>query len=167
MGISVLRCDDRLIHGQCIVKVLNDFHIDRILLIDEFTASNPVINSVYKMAVPPNVALLILDPDASYDEISKAIHDKLNTLILVKAPEVALKIFKNSEGLKKEFNIGPMSNRRGTIKATYFSNLLKEEIESIEKIEALGVRVYFQQVPDEKAIEWSSIREKMLTNIKQ
>ena len=30
MGITVLRCDDRLIHGQCIVKVLNDYKIDYI-----------------------------------------------------------------------------------------------------------------------------------------
>lgn len=41
MGITVLRCDDRLIHGQCIVKVLNDYKIDYIILVDAFTASNP------------------------------------------------------------------------------------------------------------------------------
>ena len=34
MGITVLRCDDRLIHGQCIVKVLNDYKIDYIILVD-------------------------------------------------------------------------------------------------------------------------------------
>ena len=52
MGITVLRCDDRLIHGQCIVKVLNDYKIDYIILVDAFTASNPVMSNIYKMSVP-------------------------------------------------------------------------------------------------------------------
>ena len=44
MGITVLRCDDRLIHGQCIVKVLNDYKIDYIILVDAFTASLSLIH---------------------------------------------------------------------------------------------------------------------------
>lgn len=55
-----------------------------------------------------------------------------------------------------------MSSRKGTAKATYFSNLLKEEAEAIEGLYQLGVRVYFQQVTDQKEIEWSSIRDKVL-----
>ena len=109
MGITVLRCDDRLIHGQCIVKVLNDYKIDYIILVDAFTASNPVMSNIYKMSVPPNVQAL---------------------------------------------NIGPMSNRKGTKKATYFSYLLDSEAAACEELHAMGIRVYFQQVPGEKEMEW-------------
>ncbi|SCL87655.1 PTS system mannose/fructose/N-acetylgalactosamine-transporter subunit IIB [Sporanaerobacter sp. PP17-6a] len=162
MSISIFRCDDRLIHGQCIVRVLNDFHIKRILLVDEFTATNPVIKSVYQMAVPPTVKVEVLRSSDSYEKIKEAINNELNNLILIKNPKVAFEIFKNVNGLKKELNIGPMSSRKGTAKATYFSNLLKEEAEAIEGLYQLGVRVYFQQVTDQKEIEWSSIRDKVL-----
>ncbi|SHH45514.1 PTS system mannose/fructose/N-acetylgalactosamine-transporter subunit IIB [Sporanaerobacter acetigenes] len=166
MSISIFRCDDRLIHGQCIVRVLNDFHVKKILLVDEFTATNPVIKSVYQMAVPPSVKVEVLKPSESYEKIKEAIGNEVSNLILIKDPKVAFEIFKNVDGLKKELNIGPMSSRKNTIKATYFSNLLKEEAEAIEGLHQMGVRVYFQQVTDQKEIEWSSIRDKVLEAIK-
>lgn len=101
MSISIFRCDDRLIHGQCIVRVLNDFHIKRILLVDEFTATNPVIKSVYQMAVPPTVKVEVLRSSDSYEKIKEAINNELNNLILIKNPKVAFEIFKNVNGLKK------------------------------------------------------------------
>jgi len=165
--ISIFRCDDRLIHGQCIVKVISDYHVKKILLVDKFTAENPVIKSVYRMAVPPNVKVEILTPDDAWEKIEQAKAGDVNTLILVKDPKVALDIFKNVQGLKKELNIGPMSSRRGTIKVTFFSNLLKEEVLSVEELDKLGVRVYFQQVSDEKAVEWGVVKDKILSSIQK
>ncbi len=55
-----------------------------------------------------------------------------------------------------------MSNRKGTVKATYFANLLKEEVDAIETLHNDGIRVYFQQVTDQKAVEWETIREKVV-----
>jgi len=36
--IKLVRCDDRMIHGQCIVRVIGDFQIERIIGVDNFTA---------------------------------------------------------------------------------------------------------------------------------
>lgn len=162
MSVSIFRCDDRLIHGQCIVRALNDFHIKKILLVDEFTATNPVIKSVYQMAVPPSVKIEVLRLSEAYEKIENAANDEISNLILIKDPRVAFEIFKKVDGLKRELNIGPMSNRKNTVKATYFSNLLKEEADAIEGLHQMGVRVYFQQVTDQKEIEWGSIRDKVL-----
>lgn len=62
MSIVLLRCDDRLIHGQCIVRVLNDYKVDQIILVDAFTAANPIMENVYKMSVPSTVKLSLVDP---------------------------------------------------------------------------------------------------------
>ncbi|SKC35705.1 PTS system mannose/fructose/N-acetylgalactosamine-transporter subunit IIB [Maledivibacter halophilus] len=166
MSINIFRCDDRLIHGQCIVKVLNDFHVKRILLVDKFTASNPVIKSVYQMAVPPSVKVEIYSPNEALDKIKEAIGNDESTLLLIKEPKVAVEIFNDVENLKKELNIGPMSNRKQTVKATYFSNLLKEEALAIKELQDMGVRIYFQQTTDQKAIEWNSISKKVLSSFK-
>ena len=34
MSVVLFRCDDRLIHGQCIVRVINDGKINKIILVD-------------------------------------------------------------------------------------------------------------------------------------
>ena len=84
MGITVLRCDDRLIHGQCIVKVLNDYKIDYIILVDAFTASNPVMSNIYKMSVPPNVHLDVASAQSAIALIEQAEKSSERTLVLVK-----------------------------------------------------------------------------------
>lgn len=112
MGITVLRCDDRLIHGQCIVKVLNDYKIDYIILVDAFTASNPVMSNIYKMSVPPNVHLDVASAQSAIALIEQAEESSERTLVLVKDPIIALKLQKNCTVLPKALNIGPMSNRK-------------------------------------------------------
>lgn len=158
MGIRILRCDDRLIHGQCIVKVLNDYKVEHIILVDAFTASNPVMCNIYKMSVPPSVHLDVYDAKGAVSAIEEAAAAAETTLVLVKDPIIAIELQQNTDKLPKELNIGPMSNRNDTKKKTYFSFLLEKECEACEKLMELGVRVYFQQVPGEKEIEWDEVK---------
>lgn len=158
MGITVLRCDDRLIHGQCIVKVLNDYKIDYIILVDAFTASNAVMCNIYKMSVPPSVHLDVFSPEGAISAIEKAADSEENTLVLVKDPIIALQLLKGSDHLPRQLNIGPMSNRNDAKKATYFSYLLEREYAACDELEAMGVRVYFQQVPGEKELEYAEVK---------
>ena len=135
MSIVLLRCDDRLIHGQCIVRVLNDYKVDQIILVDAFTAANPIMEIVYKMSVPSAVKLSLVDP------------------------VVVLDLQKRTDSLPKSLDIGPMSNRAGTRKVTYFSFLLQAEEQACEGLSDFGVRVFFQQVPGEKEVEWSEVKQ--------
>ncbi len=160
--ICLIRCDDRLIHGQCIFRVLNDYKVRRILLIDDMTASNPTLRNIYVLAAPPGVKTEVLTTQGAVEKITGAIKDDVSTLILFKHPGVALELYSGIDDLKKELNIGPMSNRSGTKKVTMFSHLTSEEIRDLEKLHEFGVRVYFQQVNDEKATEWKDVRKELL-----
>ena len=119
--IDLLRCDDRLIHGQCIVRVINDGNIGRIILVDDFTAGTPVMVNIYKMAVPPTVKIDIVSTADGAAVIEQYAEEKESVLVLVKDPCVALKLLKATDKLPKELNIGPMSNRNNTKKATFYS----------------------------------------------
>ena len=158
MGITLLRCDDRLIHGQCIVKVLNDCSIDHIILVDDFTSTNPVLKNIYKMAVPPNVVIDVLTAGEAPAYIEAAADDPKKTLVLVKDPCVALVLQQQTSKLPKQLNIGPMSNRNDTKKATFFAFLLKKERAACDDLESMGIHVFFQQVPGEKEIAWNDIK---------
>ena len=59
--IKLIRCDDRLIHGQVIVRVISSFDINKIVIVDDFTASNEVLKSVFALATPPPVSYTHLD----------------------------------------------------------------------------------------------------------
>lgn len=161
MGIILLRCDDRLIHGQCIVKVLNDYKLQHIILVDAFTASNPVMSNIYKMAVPDSIGIDVADPVSAVEKIVEYAGREEVTMVLVKDPIVALELMKMSDKLPKALNIGPMSNRKHTKKAAFYSFLLEGECDACAELESMGVRVFFQQVPGEKEIEWEEAKSKM------
>lgn len=158
VGVSLVRCDDRLIHGQVIVRVLKTFSITKIVVVDESIGSDAVMTNIYRMSVPPGVELQTTKLSQAKEKIEQAIAASSNALILCRTPQVALGLFKNYPGLKKEFNIGPMSNRKGSIKATVFAYLLPEEVQDIEKIESMGIRVYFRQVADQDEVGWEQVK---------
>jgi mannose/fructose/N-acetylgalactosamine-specific phosphotransferase system component IIB len=156
--IALARCDDRMIHGQCIVRVLSDFKIDVIVGVDDFAASNPVLKNIYVAAAPPGMKNLILTAEQAVKETPEHIASSESVLFLFKDPLTALTVFRAVPNLSKELNIGPVSNRRGTAKATMYAYLTLEEASALDEISAMGVRVYFNQVTDQKFEEWTKIR---------
>ncbi len=156
--IKLVRCDDRMIHGQFAVRVISDFDIQYVVGVDDFTASNPVLKSIFTMAIPPSIKGEILSTEEAMGAIEPHIHSSQNVLVLIKSPEAAAKIFKANPDLKKELNIGPMSNRKNTTKVTRFAYLTPEEVTAVNEMEAMGVRVYFNQTIDQKMEEWADVR---------
>ena len=159
--IKLIRCDDRLIHGQVIVRVILDFNINKIVIVDDFTASNEVLKNVFTMATPPQAKSVIYSIAQAIEELPKFIENKDNVLLLMRSPMTGLKLFDSIPELKKEFNIGPMSNRKNTIKITPYAYLTREEVDSIVSLEERGIYVYFNQTLDQKTIKWEDIKSQI------
>ena len=157
--IILNRVDDRLIHGQCIVRVIIDFKIEKIVIIDDFTASNPVLKNIFYLATPPQAKSVIYSIEETKTELSQYIENNENVLLLMRSPTVALKLFEIYANLKKELDIGPISYRPDTVKVTPYAYLSREEIDAIKKIEERRVRVYFNQTIDQKIIEWNEVKD--------
>lgn len=158
--LTLIRCDDRLIHGQCMTVIIKEFNIERIVVVDDVTASNPVLKTVFKTAVPPSMSADVFTVAECIGEVKTAMENTVKTMLLMKTPEVYREIQKQVEGLPKELVIGPMSSRKGTTPVNRNTNLLPQEAEAIRELTVMGVHVYFQQVPAEKRIEWDEVKDK-------
>ena len=53
--LTLIRCDDRLIHGQCMTVIVKAYDIEEIIVVDNFTATNSVLKTVFRTAVPPHM----------------------------------------------------------------------------------------------------------------
>jgi len=155
--IKLIRSDDRMIHGQCIVRVLADFSITRIIAIDDFTATNAMLKRIFELAMPPQIKGGIYTVDEAIAQATNQVTGPDNTLILLKSPLTAKRLFEEVAGLPPAFNIGPLSNRPETQKATRYAYLNIEEYQTIEQLAERGVRVYFNQVIDQPTTEWVEI----------
>ena len=159
--IKLVRCDDRMIHGQCIVRVLGDFGIERIIGVDDFTASNTVLKKIYNMAVPSGIKSDIYTTQEAVEPIRQQLDSNEATLVLIKNPLTALTLFQAIDHMSGEFNIGPMSSRKDTRKATLYAYLTDEEIKALDAISDMGIRVYFNQTTDQRSEEWDRVRSSM------
>ena len=158
--LTLARCDDRLIHGQCMTVIIKEYDIQHILVVDDFTASNPILKTVFQTAVPSNMIANVYTVKDAVLPIQEAMTNNKKTLLLMKNPIVYEQLIEVITDLPRELNIGPMSNRKGAIAATPQAQLLPEEAEAIKHLTAQGIRVFFRQIPTQKAVEWEEVKDR-------
>ena len=158
--IKLLRCDDRLIHGQCVTSIVKKHDIARIIVIDDFTASNQLLKRIFASAVPNTIHVDVLNQTDAVDAVKEASADDVNTLVLMRVPSIILRLYENVEGLDKDFNIANVAVEKGTINVTNYARFDEAELEAVKKIADMGVHVWFNQVPGTPITEWDSVKEK-------
>lgn len=158
--IVLVRCDDRLIHGQTMTVVTKVNHIDRIIVVDDLTASNPVLRSVFKTAVPASMKAGVYTVEKAVPLVEKSLTDDSRTLVLMKSPEVYRSLLEKVDGMPTELNVGPMSKRKGTTEVHAAAHLLPAEAQAVKDVVAKGAHVYFQQVPSQPVVEWDDVKDR-------
>ena len=159
--ISLIRCDERLIHGQCMQFIVSDYSIKRILVVDNATAMNPVLKTIFTTAVPKALKADVYTVDQAAEEIKGAVTDSTNTLLLMKNPRTLVQLRRNVSDFPNELNIGPQMARDG-VKCVDFATLHQEDVEACKELAADGVRIYFNSIGASGAVtEWSSIASKL------
>ena len=155
--LKLIRCDERLIHGQCMQFIVSDYAIKRIIVVDDLTASNPILKSIFTTAVPKSIVANVYSINESISEISASLSDNTNTLLLMKNPRTLVELRKLVTGLSNELNIGPQMAKNG-VKCTEYSTLHPEDIEACKNLIVDGVRIYFNATGAMgSTTEWKSV----------
>ena len=107
-GVSLVRIDDRLIHGQVMTSWLNFLGANKIMIVDDQAAKDPFIKNVLKTCVPGNIKLAIFPIDKAVERLKQqGAFAGDSCIILVKYPETLYKMYK--EGVVFDnINIGGM-----------------------------------------------------------
>ena len=158
--IALVRCDDRLIHGQTMTVVVKLNHIERIIVVDNLTATNPVLKKVFETAVPASMKAGAYTVSEAVPLIEAALANDERTLVLMKSPITYKRLLEKVPGLPKELNVGPMSKRKGTTKVTPTSHLMPDEAQAVKDVVDQGAHVFFQQVPSQPVVEWDDVKDR-------
>ncbi|HZA50499.1 MAG TPA: PTS sugar transporter subunit IIB, partial [Myxococcaceae bacterium] len=80
--ISLVRVDNRLIHGQVVEAWLPHLKVARVAVADDEAAQNPLIRAAMALAVQPSVEVVIQPlRDFNFERITR---DEVRTLVLVR-----------------------------------------------------------------------------------
>lgn len=161
--IVLVRNDDRLVHGQCMTRIVQHFHLQHIIVIDDGTASNPILKMVCEKAAMGNYKIEVFSTSNYADAVKTAATDKLNTMIVFRFPTIAKMVYDtlNGENVPSEMMVGPCQVTEGSQEVNTGSFVSKEYAEIFNYIEdKYHIETYFQPVPDMKRVDWKDIKSK-------
>lgn len=160
--INLIRCDDRLIHGQCMTRLVQHYQIKHIIVIDEFTANDPMMKMIIEKIAMPGMKNEAFTLEQAIEPIKAAMLDNVGTMIVFRFPEIAKNLYDRVEGLPKQFMIGPVVKRDDTVTVQNGTYLSRAEIDALAYLaDEKKVEVFFQVVPDMKRIEFSEFRSQI------
>jgi fructoselysine/glucoselysine PTS system EIIB component len=149
--ISLLRIDDRLIHGQVAYGWTNSLGVNTILVVNDEAQNDQMKAMALNLAKPNNVNLYIRGVKESGEIVEKfAASQKSKVLVLVKNSDDALSLVKNSGGVIKEINVGGLRYSEGKRKLTDLVAVDDQDIANFKEIDERGVELEFRMLPRDK-----------------
>jgi D-glucosaminate PTS system EIIB component len=156
MGISLVRVDDRLIHGQVVTIWLRALGARRILIIDDRTAHDAFLREVISLAAPPGVPVEVLGLSEGAGRLRAAAGDSEPVLVLLRSPLTALRL--REAGIEFPLlNVGGIGAGPG--RRTLYRNISAsaEELEAMRQLERAGTRVELRIVESDRPVPFASI----------
>lgn len=152
MNVTVVRIDDRLIHGQIVTKWIKEAQAKKILVVDDIAAKDKTAQMILKFAVPSGITLEIL---SKVDAVKKIENDKsgTNTLMILRNPKEA-NDFVNLGYKPETIIIGNISNSKSEVGRTKVLDYIFVEPTDVEAIKSLaekGIKLEVKAIPEEKA----------------
>jgi PTS system mannose-specific IIB component len=152
--ISLLRIDNRLIHGQVALVWTKYLGVNRIIVANDIIVKNEVQTATLKMACPSTAKCSILTVGDAINVLNDPRADDLKILIVVNNPTDARKIVEAVSGIPcvNISNYGHLdSDLSKRIKITDTVYVSDSDIEDFEQIYKAGKKCEYQVVPTNPA----------------
>lgn len=148
MAIKLARIDERLVHGIVVAQWLNLTKAQRIMVIDDEVAKDEMRKATMRMSKPVGVGMSLIDENTATQNIKNGKYDDHDVFIVVNNVEVLYRLLKNNIKIPK-VNIGIMLDRENREKFGKSFAATKEELELLNEIKKMGVKVSYQFAPSD------------------
>lgn len=157
--LSFVRIDFRLIHGQVITKWIRQTNTNKILIIDDELAKDNFLLNIYTMAAPPGIPVNVYSIEEAVTRWKDGTFVDGNIFVLFKNIQSIYCAI--TQGLPiSTFQIGGLGFSSGRKNVHGAISLDNNDAKMLKELSELGVRIYFQQVPDENKSSLDEILKK-------
>jgi mannose/fructose/N-acetylgalactosamine-specific phosphotransferase system component IIB len=158
MSITLLRVDDRLIHGQVVEGWLPQLNVNHVAVVSDAAADDPVQAALMKMALPPGVGLSVLRVADAPAALSAPQAAAKRILVLVPGPAEALALLERGVAVDR-VNVGGLHFTVGKVQLGRALFLSDEDKAALRAIAARGVRLEGRPLPSDPEENLASILE--------
>jgi mannose/fructose/N-acetylgalactosamine-specific phosphotransferase system component IIB len=159
MSISVVRIDDRVIHGQTMTRWTKARPVDGILVVGDNIAHDLLRRKVLKAAAN-DLKVGIYTVAEAGDKIQKGIKSNKKFFLISDSPKTFAKLLDMGTNFGKVLNVGPMNTRPGTKVLGRTVAIDQDDYNAFEDIAQHGIDIQFQLLPDDDIKPWSKMKQK-------
>ena len=146
VAIELFRIDDRLIHGQVVVGWGQPLDLTFIVLVDDEVATSEWEQELYRMGVPPEMAVHFHTVEAAAAKLAEYQRDERRGALLTGDIETMIRLVELTGAIAR-VNLGGIHHRTGRTQRLRYIFLAPDEENSLRALAARGVEVSAQDVP--------------------
>ncbi|MBQ9941683.1 MAG: PTS sugar transporter subunit IIB [Christensenellaceae bacterium] len=151
-NISLVRIDERMIHGQVVAQWIRCIHCEKILLVDDGVYKDEFLTKVVKMACPSDIELEVATIDIAAKYLLDENADSKALMVLVRHPNTIEALVDKGVSIPK-LNLGGMGLKAGRKRLYHNIAVSPEEAETFKRLAAKGVETTIQMTPSERVID--------------
>jgi PTS system mannose-specific IIB component len=150
--INLARVDDRLIHGQVMTKWSKGLGTNALFVIDNPTAKDSFMKDIFMMsAANSGMTIKVFSTDEAVEYWTKDNFEKYKAILLFKNIATVKEVIDKGLPIKR-LNIGGIAKTKDAKFVISSVGLKPADAELLKEIESKEVEVFFQTVPDTKAL---------------
>jgi mannose/fructose/N-acetylgalactosamine-specific phosphotransferase system component IIB len=155
--VSLLRVDERLVHGQVVQAWLPALRVARVVVADDAACQSPLSAAAMGLALGGEVEF-ICRPLGQVDFRGLAA-DRVATLVLVR--DVAAAVAAHAAGLRAKVNLGNVHAAPGRRAVSASLHLSDAELSQLQRLADAGVEVEARAVPAERPLGLQQLRQQL------
>jgi mannose/fructose/sorbose-specific phosphotransferase system IIB component len=146
MKISLIRIDERLIHGQVTMGWARTASANLILAVNDLVAKDPFQKKLMMMAAPVGATVEIYSVDEVVEKLNSNAWPNATILMLLRNPIDMVRLVEKGIQVDK-VNVGGVRSPEAKIKLTKEVVATPPELEAWKKLDEHGIRIEVQWVP--------------------
>ena len=164
--IALCRVDTRLLHGQVATTWTKMTKPDRIIVCSDNVAHDDLRKTMIKQAAPPGVKAHVV-PLSKIIEVAKDPRfGATRAMLLFETPQDLLRAIEGGVPIT-EVNLGSMAGSASKVTVTQALAMDKDDVDTLEKIKAHGVKFDVRKVPADSAEDFDKLIAKAKSELQQ
>lgn len=151
MTVVLVRVDDRLIHGQVVVGWGQALGASQIVLVDDAVSANEWERDLYRMGVPPDMAVEFASVDDAARRIAEWEQTRRRTILVLNDVAAAVRLCRLAPQVKR-VNLGGVHQAPGRRRLLPYVFMTDAEAGELRGLAAGGVEVTAQDVPTARPV---------------
>lgn len=159
MAVTLVRVDDRIIHGQTTTRWTKARDVFGIIVVGDKVANDELRKKVLKAAAG-NYKIGIYPEEVGVEKIKQAFAAPKNYFVIAESPTVFANLVKKGADLGNIINVGPMNAKPGAKNLGNTTSLDEQDMEAFQYLHDQGYELSFQLIPSEKPRGWETIKNR-------